>query len=460
MEDNINKENLNDIQNGVEKDINSLSEENTIEKNTPIEDNIRTQEIIEKIKENISKTEDDNLEEENSIINLYNFYKSKHENRSSVSCVNKVTVTIFIIFICMCLIIFISCMVMDFSNPQIGNATLGDSYLDEILNENSTNYDFSQNEGIIINQYEPPERKESTYMNDDGSYTVAGVAKYASDSIISIYIYDINATNSPTGMGSGIIFSDKGYIITNAHVIEDANYMIGVLNDNTPIQLSLVGMNSELDIAVLQTDCPDISVATMGNSDSVILGEQVVAIGSPAGLTGTITEGIVSSINRTYTTSDNVNRTFIQTDSAISPGNSGGALLNMYGQVIGVTSLKISQNQTYEGLGFAICINDALECAEDLIKNRFRIGIEFTSITDGIKISKISQDCSISQTQLQKDDIITEINGYSVYDYCTIMSTLEGSKPGDIVTAKVQRRSSDGLINEFYIEFQLMPYSD
>lgn len=459
MEDNTNKENLDDIQKGVEIDTIPSKEENSTKDTTPIEDNIKTKEIVEKIKESISKTEDDTIEK-NQMVDLYNFYKSKHEDRNTVSCVNKVTVTVFIVFICMCLIIFISCMVIDFSNPQIDSTTLGDSYLDEILNQNSTNYDFSQNDGIIINQYEPPERKESTYMNDDGTYTVAGVAKYASDSIISIYIYDKNATNTPTGMGSGIIFSDKGYILTNAHVIEDANYMVGILNDNTPIQLSLVGMNSELDIAVLQTDYTDISVATMGNSDSVILGEQVVAIGSPAGLTGTITEGIVSSIDRTYTTSDNVDRTFIQTDSAISPGNSGGALLNMYGQVIGVTSLKISQNETYEGLGFAICINDALECAENLIKNRFKIGIEFTSVTDGVKISNVSQDCSISQTQLQKDDIITEINGYPVSDYCTIMSSLEGSKPGDMVTAKVQRHSSDGLINEFYIQFQLMPYSD
>ena len=218
-------------------------------------------------------------------------------------------------------------------------------------------------------------------------------------------------------------------------------------------------MDTELDIAVLQSDNKDIPVATMGNSDSVILGEQVVAIGNPAGLTGTVTWGIVSSINRKYTTSDNVNRAFIQTDTAISPGNSGGALLNMYGQVIGITSLKISEDQTYEGLGFAICINDALECAQNLIKNRFKIGIEFNSSNNEIEITKIVQSCSIAQTQLQVGDIITELNGQPVSDYSTVMSNLEGSKPGDVITAKVQRRNN-GLINEFYIEFQLMPYNN
>jgi S1-C subfamily serine protease len=129
----------------------------------------------------------------------------------------------------------------------------------------------------------------------------------------------------------------------------------------------------------------------------------------------------------------------------------------MYGQVIGITSLKISEDQTYEGLGFAICINDALECAETLIQNRFKIGIEFNSANQEVLITNIVEGTSIATTQLAEGDVITEINGTSVYDYGSIMSVLEGSKPGDTVTAKVQRRTN-GLVNEFYIEFQLMAY--
>lgn len=450
MENNTNNENLNEIQQGSDKISNSVDCESSI-------DNISNQEetSIDEQSQNNNTTEDI-LVEKKYMTSLYNFYKSKRENRQITSYANTATITIFIIFICMCLVTFISCMVIDFSNPNVESVTLGDSYLDEVLGNNSTNYDFSPNDGIVINQYNTPERTDSTYINENGTYTVAGVAKYSSDSIIAIY----TSTDGKTlnGMGSGIIFSEDGYILTNAHVIENANLIMGVLNDETELQLSLVGMDTELDIAVLQSNNKDIPVAIMGNSDNVILGEQVVAIGNPAGLTGTVTDGIVSSINRNYTTSSNVDRTFIQTNTAISPGNSGGALLNMYGQVIGITSLKISEDQTYEGLGFAICINDALECAETLIKNRFRIGIEFNSVQGEIEITNIIEDCSIAQTQLQKGDIITEINNNPVYDYGTVMSVLEGSKPGDSITAKVQRRNN-GLINEFYIEFQLMPYN-
>lgn len=460
MEDNTNKEIVNDIpknNDNQNESVNHLVENNsskTVNDDHNLTDNIEDNSLKSDIQNN-----DDTKNQDIYMRELYDFYKSKHENRQTISCVNKATVTIFIIFICMCLVIFISCMVIDFSNPNLNSATIGDSSNQELLETetNSNNYDFSKNDGIIINQYNPPERDDSMYMNEDGSYTIAGVAKYASDSIISIYV----STDAKTlnGMGSGIIFSDEGYILTNAHVVKDANYIVGILNDETRINLSLVGMDTELDIAVLQSDNKNIPVATMGNSDSVILGEQVVAIGNPAGLTGTVTWGIVSSINRKYTTSDNVNRAFIQTDTAISPGNSGGALLNMYGQVIGITSLKISEDQTYEGLGFAICINDALECAQNLIKNRFKIGIEFNSSNNEIEITKIVQSCSIAQTQLQVGDIITELNGQPVSDYSTVMSNLEGSKPGDVITAKVQRRNN-GLINEFYIEFQLMPYDN
>lgn len=433
MENNVSNENLDKSQQGSDRSPDSFSD-------TLIED---TESLLE------------GPVEEDTMKSLYHFYKDMQGNGRTTSYVNTTTVTIFIIFLCMCLIIFIGCIVIDFSNPDLDSLTLGDSYTNGLLDDDSISYDFSQNEGIVINQYNPPERSDSTYINEDGTYTVAGVAKYSSDSIIAIYISTDGKTLN--GMGSGIVFDEDGYVITNAHVVEGANLIIGILNDETEVQLSLVGMDTELDIAVLQSDNKDIPVAVMGNSDYVILGEQVVAIGNPAGLTGTVTDGIVSSIDRSYTISDNVDRTFIQTNTAISPGNSGGALLNMYGQVIGITSLKISEDQTYEGLGFAICINDALECAERLIKNRFRIGIEFNSGNGEVEITDIVEGCSIAQTELQKGDVITEIDGSTVYDYGSIMSALEGAKPGDTIKAKVQRRT-DGLINELYVEFQLMPY--
>lgn len=443
----------------------SSSGEVSINENKNIREDFSNVQETSKV-DNTNATTEYSKNTDDMLIKRYEFYKNQRMNDSSsrkaISCVNKTTVTMFIVLMVMCLVIFISCIVIDFKNPEQYLAQIGDSDTSNSAvsgnTSSSKDYDFStEDNGILIEQYQPPQRDDATYMNDDGTYTVSGVAKYASSSIVAIYVSTDGV--SLNGMGSGIVFSDEGYVLTNAHVIEDANYIVGVLQDETKINLSFVGMDSELDIAVLQSDNTDIPVATMGDSNSVILGEDVVAIGNPAGLTGTVTKGIVSSINRNYKTSDDVERNYIQTDTAISPGNSGGALLNMYGQVIGITTLKISEDQTYEGLGFAICINDALNCAEDLIKNRFRIGITFNQQSNEIEIKEIDGSCSIADTQIEVGDIITQINNQEVTDYSSVMGALEGSKPGDTVTAKVQRRSQDGLINEFYIDFKLMPYT-
>jgi serine protease Do len=424
-------------------------------------DNTPTNEELSNSVEGVetSTSEVSTPKDKSSVVQLYEFYKSKPRRAETVSLVSKKTTALFVVFILLCLSILICCMMIDFENPSSYTSaeTIG---AEDNTSENvksSTEYDFSTNDDVNIVQYDTPQREDSTYTNADGSYTVAGVAKYASSSIIAIYVSTDGITL--TGMGSGIVFSEDGYVLTNAHVIADANYIIGALDDETQFNLSFVGMDTDLDIAVLQADTKDLPVAIMGNSDNVILGEDVVAIGNPAGLTGTVTKGIVSSITRLYTTSDNVERSYIQTDTAISPGNSGGALLNMYGQVVGITTLKISEDETYEGLGFAIRINDALDCAESLIQNRFRIGITFNLKSNEIEITDIDQTCSIADTALKTGDIITQINGEVVDDYSSVMSALEGFKPGDKVTAKVERRSSDGLKNEFYIEFQLMPYN-
>jgi serine protease Do len=428
-------------------------EEVTPVENPPVEDATPVEEVA---------TND--TRESDHVLELYQYYRSQPRRVQPKTLVNKFTVVIFIVFMLLCLATFISCINMDLNSTDdylanldtIGASGGSTDATNSSNGKSKDTYDYSTNTGIEISQYEPPTRSDSTYINEDGTYTVAGVAKYASDSIIAVYVSTDGITLN--GMGSGIVFSDEGYVLTNAHVVEDANYIIGILPDETQVNLSFVGMDTELDVAVLQSDNTDIPVAVMGDSDSVILGEEVVAIGNPAGLTGTVTNGIVSSINRSYTTSDNVERNYIQTDTAISPGNSGGALLNMYGQVVGITTMKISEDETYEGLGFAICINDALECAERLIKNRFRIGITFNLQNDEIEISNIDSTCSVASTNLQVGDVITQIDGQDVYDYSSVMGALEGSKPGDEVTAKVERRSKDGLRSEFYIEFKLMPY--
>ncbi len=440
MEDNINN-----------KDTDTTSHD-TLNETTPIQ-NVDTLNTMDNSQERENTKEQ---EERQHLVDMYNFYKSTKEERTVKTVVNKKSVALFTTFMCVCVVVFISCIVLSINEPNLAEAedTIGSS--DNTTLEDSTNYDFSKNDGIVINQYNPPERSDSTYMNEDGTYTVAGVAKYSGSSVLAIYVSKDGVTLN--GMGSGIVFSDQGYILTNAHVVQDANYIVGITQDGTQLSLSFVGMDTDLDVAVLQSSDTNIEVATMGNSDDVILGEQVVAIGNPAGLTGTVTSGIVSSLDRNNISSVDSDVNYIQTDTALSPGSSGGALFNMYGQVIGITTLKISEDDTYESLGFAIRINDALECAERLIQNRFKIGIEFNFKNNEIEVSKINQNCSIANTELKVGDVITQINGIDVYDYSSVMGALEGSQPGDTVTAKLERRSQDGLKSEVYIQFQLMPY--
>ena len=236
-------------------------------------------------------------------------------------------------------------------------------------------------------------------------------------------------------------------------------------------------------MAVLKVNAKDLVPAVLGNSDEVYVGENVVAIGNPAGLANSVTKGIVSAINRQVRADSNgFMMDCIQTDAAISPGNSGGALVNMYGQVIGITSSKYASvyEATYEGLGFAITMNQALPVVQDLMENgyvsgRFRIGIVFMSanteyatmqfeqvfgeempekLAESLWVSEISDECDISNTQLQPNDFILTMNGKKVSDYDEVLAVLDGCKGGDIVTAECARYEK-GKIAYYNIEFKL-----
>jgi len=235
-------------------------------------------------------------------------------------------------------------------------------------------------------------------------------------------------------------------------------------------------------LAVIKIDATDLTAATLGDSDEVILGEAVVAIGNPAGLSGSVTNGIVSGLNRQIRSdSTGFDMNCIQTNAAISPGNSGGALVNMYGQVIGITSSKYVSS-SYEGLGFAITINEVIPIVEDLISNgyvegRVRVGITFISLEsdevqlafaeelemedipeslNGIWITEIAADCDISNTELAENDMIIEVNGQSVSTYDEVMAAIDGQVAGDSVEAVCRRYNQDGSYETFKITFALM----
>ncbi len=348
----------------------------------------------------------------------------------------------------------------------------GRGWLSNLLSTGSPNISFT------LPTYERPEL-EDEYYQADGRYTAQGVAKAISPSVVSILVSeDISLqSGSPSGtQGSGVIFSEDGYIVTNAHVVDsetgDANISV-VLHDERVYQAEIIGSDTKTDIAVIKIPAKGLSPAQFCNSDNVAVGEEVIAIGSPAGLYGTVTKGIVSAVNRRISVSADMKEVdCIQIDAAINHGNSGGALLNMWGQVIGITSSKLN-SAVYESIGFAISTNEVKPIIESLIENgyvkgRVRVGITFTEIpplykdaygfpSGGLLIVEVSDECDISNTELAPGDYITHFNGILVYDSRTVADALKGYKPGDTVTATVARPNAENtaITEVFEIKFKL-----
>ncbi len=346
----------------------------------------------------------------------------------------------------------------------------------EIFNINKGYY--SPDAGISVTLGLNSKPMDEQLTDQTGRYTVAGIADAVGPSIVEIISFSDITRTTVIGTGSGIIVSDTGYIVTNAHVITGGKYTGVSLdeNDNSLYDAQIIGYDSKTDIAVIKITPGDtkLAVASFGNSDEVIQGEQVAAIGNPGGLTKSISVGYVSATNRIIKSgSTGYKMNCIQTDAAISPGNSGGALVNMFGQVIGITSSKYVSS-SYEGIGFAISINAAKPIIEELLANgyiegRFKIGITFNGINEaasketglhkGLLISSIDESCDIASSGLEKDDILFEVEGKEVTDYYSLLDALKvkDKSAGDTVKAKAVRTDKDKNEQIIDIEFKLMP---
>ena len=337
----------------------------------------------------------------------------------------------------------------------------------------------------IKTQKKPDLDPKDDDVNADGTYTVRGVAELVKPSIVEVYTYSGTEIRERDlmGEGSGIIITEDGFIVTNAHVVQGGAFRV-VLDDESEYPAELFGADSKTDLAVLKINADGaLPAAVLGDSTEVYVGEDVLAIGNPAGFTNSVTRGIVSAIGRQVRADSSAFRMeCIQTDAAISPGNSGGALVNMYGQVIGITSSKYasSYSSTYEGLGFAITIDQALPIVQDIIENgyvsgRFRIGIVFSStsndmareeleehfgeplpeeLEDCLWISEVAEDCDIANTELRANDFILEVEGQRVTGYDDVLAALEGFEGGDTVTATCARWEK-GRVSTFEISFKL-----
>ncbi|HTX80284.1 MAG TPA: trypsin-like peptidase domain-containing protein, partial [Longilinea sp.] len=270
------------------------------------------------------------------------------------------------------------------------------------------------------------------------------------------------STAAETVSGSGLFISDKGYILTNNHVVEGMTDATIILSDGTQEKATIVGTDPYSDIAVLKTDGNVPAVATLGNSDTLKSGETVVAIGSPLGdFKNTVTEGVVSATGRSIDTGNGYQiEGLIQTDAAINQGNSGGPLVDLAGEVIGINTLIVRNSGTgtvAEGLGFAIPIDTAAAMADQIIQNGYvahpYLGISYQPISPdiaaaynlpaqwGAYITKVTANSPASGANLQTGDIITAINGTALDESHTYLNTLFSYKPGEQVTLDLIRNS-------------------
>ncbi len=258
--------------------------------------------------------------------------------------------------------------------------------------------------------------------------------------------------------GSGFVITSDGYIATIYHVIEDANTVTVTFVDGASYPATVVGGDEENDIAVLKIEATGLTPVVLGDSDAMLVGEQVAAIGNPLGeLTFTLTSGYVSALDRSITMSDGTVMTMLQTDTAINSGNSGGPLFNMYGEVIGITSAKYSGTSsgsaTIEGIGFAIPINNVVDLMKDIMENGYVTGKPFLGISvksvdssareygipAGAKVSLVTPGLCAANAGLQEGDIITAVGGTAVASSSELIAAKNQYKAGDTVTFTVYR---------------------
>ncbi len=260
------------------------------------------------------------------------------------------------------------------------------------------------------------------------------------------------------GLGSGVIISPDGYILTNNHVVEGADEIEVTLNDSRTAQAKVIGTDPDTDLAVLRVAMERLPVITLGNSDALQVGDQVLAIGNPFGVGQTVTSGIVSALGRNQL-GINTFENFIQTDAAINPGNSGGALVDVHGNLMGINTAIYSRSGGSMGIGFAIPVSTAKLVLEGIVKDgvvtRGWIGVEPADLSPelmetfgvrarkGVLITGVLQNGPAAQAGVRPGDVIMEVAGKDVSSVSELLTTVAALKPGTATPFKLQRREDN-----------------
>ncbi|GAB5519106.1 MAG: trypsin-like peptidase domain-containing protein [Rhodothermales bacterium] len=296
------------------------------------------------------------------------------------------------------------------------------------------------------------------------------VADAVTDGVVYINVTTVGDSDAPddwmhrnfrreTSAGSGVLISADGYIVTNNHVVDDAEDIQVLLHDKRQYTARLVGTDPSTDLAVIKLEnASDLPVLTLGDSDRLSVGEWVVAIGNPFRLTSTVTTGIVSALGRRVDIIDGAMgiEDFIQTDAAINPGNSGGALVNLRGELVGINTAIATESGSYEGYGFAVPVNLMERVASDLIAygevRRGFLGVTIEDVTagfaeqiglervTGVYVSNVQPGGAADRAGLRPGDVVLTINGRAVEASNELQSVVARYRPGDALNLEVWRR--------------------
>ena len=385
-------------------------------------------------------------------------YEKKQKNKSGFG---KSVILPFVSGVVGCSVVIGTC----FGVPSIRTKIIGNSSTSSI---STTNNNSTQSDGYV---------KQTSLENYSDTSVYA--ANKILPSIVGIKIeYTVNATSffgrsgtsTATASGSGIIISDDGYILTNNHVVSSSSsesnsyYQISeatkvsvtLFNDETEYEAKIVGQDEQTDLAVIKIEKTGLTKAEFADSDDVKVGEFAMAVGNPVNMTSTVTTGIVSAVNRKITDSDGKTYTCIQTDAAINSGNSGGALVNAQGKVIGINTLKLS-GSGIEGIGFAIPINSTTDITSQLIQyskvKRPFIGISGIDLDEttakkynlvvGIYVKSVEDFSSAEKGGLKAGDVIIEADGKSIKSMDELNEIKNSHQIGDTIKLKVNRNGSE-----------------
>ena len=317
---------------------------------------------------------------------------------------------------------------------------------------------------------------------ENSQFTKAQIVEMSAPSVVGIDTITTATTNSfwygygqsyeVPGSGSGVILTEDGYIATCAHVVEGAKTVKVTLNDDTAYDATIVGTDDKNDIAIIKIDATGLTPAIVGDSTTLTVGSEVIAIGNPLGeLRGTATAGIISATNRTIEVEGQA-MTLIQTDAAISPGNSGGGLFDATGKLIGIVNAKVSDSRA-EGLGFAIPVNSVLDEISDLLNygyvtGRPYLGVSTQDVTlrsrsgmwyysDGtrcVMVEKVVSGSAAEQAGIQSGDLILKLGDKTITSGDELSSAIGAYKPGDKVTLTIQRDGKESTVEVTFGEYK------